>query len=274
MEPIPVIIHLGPLSIHTYGIGLAFTFAFAAWYLRKRLERAGLPTDWVTSFVIKIVVAALIGARAMHVVANLDFYRDHPSEVLSIWHGGLSSFGGLLIAVPVGLYAAKKACPGLSTLRGLDLVAPVLLASWAVGRVLGPQLMVAGGGHPSTAWFAMHYAGQVGGRVPVPLIQAAEDALSFVVVLLFERRLERSELAIHTGSHPFGAVTALAMVLWGTSRSLDEFYLLDGGTNLGSALVIGAGVLLITGGVALGVSTRLRWHQAATQLRSEPPDAL
>ena len=273
MEPIPVIIHLGPLSIHTYGIGLALTFAFAAWYLRKRLEQAGLPTDWVTTSVIKIVLAALVGARAMHVVANLDYYRDHLGEVLSIWHGGLSSFGGLLVAVPVGVFAAKKACPELSTLRGLDLVAPVLLAAWAVGRVLGPQLMIAGGGHPSTAWFAMHYAGQVGGRVPVPLIQAAEDALSFAVVILLERRLERSELAIHMGSHPFGGVAALAMVLWGTSRSLDEFYLLDGGTNLGSALVISAGVLLIAGGVALGVSTRLRWHQATTQLRSEQSDA-
>jgi phosphatidylglycerol:prolipoprotein diacylglycerol transferase len=273
VEPIPVIIHLGPLSIHTYGIGLALTFAFAAWYLTKRLERAALPTDWVTGFVIKIVVAALVGARAMHVLANLDYYRDHLGEVFSIWHGGLSSFGGLLVAVPVGLISAKKACPQLSTLRGLDLVAPVLLASWAVGRVLGPQLMVAGGGHPSTAWFAMHYAGQVGGRVPVPLIQAAEDALSFAVVLLLERRLERSELATLAGAHPFGAVTALAMVLWGASRSLDEFYLLDGGTNLGSALVITAGVLLIAGGVALGVSTRLRWHQAATQLINEQPNA-
>ena len=63
------------------------------------------------------------------------------------------------------------------------------------------------------------------------------------------------------------------MVLWGTSRSLDEFYLLDGGANLGSALVITAGVLLIAGGVALGVSTRVRWHQAATQPINEQQEA-
>jgi len=269
MEPIPVVVHLGPLSIHTYGIGLALTFAFAAWYLTKRLEKASLPSDWVTTFVIKIVVAALVGARAMHVVANLDYYRDHLGEVFSIWHGGLSSFGGLLVAVPVGVIIAKKTCPELSTLQGLDLVTPVLLASWAVGRLLGPQLMIAGGGHPSTAWFALHYAGQVGARVPVPIIQAAEDAVAFLAVLGLERQLRQSQVALRTGTHPFGAVTALAMVLWGTSRSLDEFYLLDGGANLGSTLVIAAGGLLIAGGVALGGTTRLRWRQATTQLNKK-----
>jgi hypothetical protein len=30
---------------------------------------------------------------------------------------------------------------------------------------------------------------------------------------------------------------------------------------------------LLAGGVALGVSTRVRWHQAATQLINEQPDA-
>ncbi len=270
MEPIPVIIHFGPLSIHTYGIGLALTFAFAAWYFGKRLERVGLPTHWVTTFVIKIVIAALLGARAMHVVANFDYYRDHLGEVTAIWHGGLSSFGGLLVAVPVGLVAVKKACPQLSRLFGLDLVAPVLLASWAVGRILGPQLMIAGGGHPSTAWFAMHYAGQVGGRVPVPLIQAAEDALAFAIVIATERRLKKSFLWRTTHHHPAGAVTALAMVLWGFSRSVDEFYLLDGGANLGSALVISAGCLLIVGGVALGISTRASWRKATLLLEDSP----
>ncbi len=269
MEPIPVIIHLGPLSVHTSGIGLALTFAFAAHYFTKRLDQAQLPTDWVTTFVIKIVLAALIGARAMHVLANVDYYRDHLGEIFSIWHGGLSSFGGLLIAVPFGLLSARKACPELSTLRGLDLVVPVLLASWAVGRVLGPQLMIAGGGHPSTAWFAMHYAGQVGGRVPVPLIQAAEDALAFGVAIVLERRLKKSDLAQRTGTHPAGAVTALSMVLWGISRSVDEYYLLEGGANIGSALVITAGCFLIVGGVILAFFTRRRWNRARVALLHE-----
>jgi phosphatidylglycerol:prolipoprotein diacylglycerol transferase len=218
-----------------------------------------------------VIIAALIGARAMHVLANSTYYRANPGEVLSLWHGGLSSFGGLVAAVPIGLTSAKRACPELSTLRGLDLVTPVLLASWAVGRVLGPQLMVAGGGHPSTAWFAMHYAGQVGGRVPVPLIQASEDAVAFVIVLVLERRLNRSALATQTSTHPAGAVTAVAMVLWGTSRSLDEFYLLDGGANLGSALVIGAGCALIVAGFTLGVLTHRRWRRATEALSDEPP---
>ena len=47
MRPIPVLFHLGPLQIHTYGIGLAVTFIFAAWYLGRRFRRAGYPWRWV-----------------------------------------------------------------------------------------------------------------------------------------------------------------------------------------------------------------------------------
>ena len=73
----------------------------------------------------------------------------------------------------------------------MDLVAPVLMAGWALGRLLGPQLEVAGGGHRTTQWFGMYYAGQVGKRLPVPLFQALEDFGVFCVLLAVERRLSR-----------------------------------------------------------------------------------
>ena len=41
MKPIPVVFHLGPLQIHTYGIGLALTFWFGLRYTERRLRKAG-----------------------------------------------------------------------------------------------------------------------------------------------------------------------------------------------------------------------------------------
>lgn len=55
----------------------------------------------------------------------------------------------------------------ISISRGLDLAAPVLAAGWGLGRLLGPQLMVSGGGRLTTARYGMYYAGSVGRRVPV-----------------------------------------------------------------------------------------------------------
>ena len=46
VKPIPVVFHLGPLQIHTYGVGLAVTFWFAYRYFAKRLRDHGYPDTW------------------------------------------------------------------------------------------------------------------------------------------------------------------------------------------------------------------------------------
>ena len=109
VKPIPVVFHLGPLQIHTYGIGLALTFWFAYRYFAKRLRDHGYPDAWFSRVFIWIVIASVIGARAVHVVANLrgvQGYAQNPGDILAIWHGGLSSYGGLLGGVPTGLICA------------------------------------------------------------------------------------------------------------------------------------------------------------------------
>src|SRR5579863_5299683 len=155
MKPIPTAFHIGPLEVHTYGIGLAITFYFAFWYFERRLKARGYRIDWVPGLFLWVIVAAVVGARAFQVLTQWSQYAHDLPAIGAVWHGGLSSFGGLLFAVPTGIVVQRRRCPELSTARALDLVAPVLMAAWAMGRLLGPQLMVAGGGHPSHQWFCM-----------------------------------------------------------------------------------------------------------------------
>src|SRR5580700_3769255 len=261
MRPIPVEFHIGPLQVHTYGIGLALTFWFGFVYFERRLRKNGYPTDWLVPVFLWIILAAVVGARAMHVVSNLGYYTQHPGDILAVWHGGLSSFGGLLLAVPVGIVLTRRRCPELPMGRALDLVAPVLLASWALGRLLGPQLMVAGGGHPTHQWFGMYYAGQHGRRLPVPIFQAVEDFSVYLVLIFIERRLARwPDGSVRTG-YPSGTVIGTAMVLWGIERALDEHLWLGEDGRLGSLLVQVAGVLLVVSGTTLLLWTRRRWKE-------------
>ncbi len=226
MRPVPVAFHLGPLEVHTYGIGLAITFWFAYRYLARRLRAHGYPDGWLGTTFVVVVVAAVVGARAVHVLANLSAYESQPAKVLAIWQGGLSSFGGLALGVPAGLWSAHRRCPQLRTLVAADLVAPVLAAAWALGRLLGPQLMIAGGGKPTSAWFGMYYAGEVGKRLPVPVFQALECLVVYLVAL-------RVQSAVRRHGGPVGAVTAVTAGLWGLSRFFDEFVFLphDNGTD-------------------------------------------
>jgi phosphatidylglycerol---prolipoprotein diacylglyceryl transferase len=261
MRPIPVAFHIWFLEIHTYGIGLALTFWFGLRYTERRLRKAGYPWQWVTGMFVWVIVAAIVGARAMHVLSDLSYYTHYPLQVFAVWQGGLSSFGGLILAVPVALVSTHRRCPELKLMRFADLMAPVLMACWGIGRLLGPQLMVAGGGHPTKQWFGMYYADQVGKRLPVPIFQAMEDLSIFVILLLVERWLRNIAPAravdadgVVTGPRllpPAGIVIGVGMVLWGIERFFDEHLWLGEDGHLGSILVQIAGVALAVAGIIL-----------------------
>jgi phosphatidylglycerol:prolipoprotein diacylglycerol transferase len=242
VKPIPVSFHIGPLEVHTYGIGLALTFWFAYRYFERRLRANGYATEWFTGVFLWIVAASIIGARLLHVLANLSTYTANPGEILQVWHGGLSSFGGLLFGIPTGLILARRHCPELTAMRALDIVSPVLMAAWGVGRLLGPQLMVAGGGHPTREWFGMYYAGQVGKRLPVPILQAIDSFIIFGILLLIER---------YYRDRPVGFILAATMALWGLARFFEERLWLGEIGHLGSVLVQGAGLALFVAGLAV-----------------------
>src|SRR5271170_4909100 len=222
MKPIPVVFHIGPLQVHTYGLGLALTFWFGFTYFERRLRKNGYPTDWFVAVFLWVILAAVVGARALHVLTNLSFYSHNLGDVFAIWHGGLSSFGGLLFAVPTGIVLTRRRCPELPLGRALDLVMPVLMACWALGRLLGPQLMVAGGGHPTHQWFGMYYADQRGKRIPVPIFQAMEDTVVYLSTLWAERRCRGWPDGAPRRSYPSGAVLGTGMILWGIERAVDE----------------------------------------------------
>jgi phosphatidylglycerol:prolipoprotein diacylglycerol transferase len=279
MKPIPVDFHLGPLQVHTYGIGLALTFWFGFTYFERRLRRAGYRTDWFVPVFLWIILAAVVGARALHVLTNLSYYSANPGDVFAIWHGGLSSFGGLLFAVPTGIILTRRRCPELSLGRALDLAAPVLMACWAMGRLLGPQLMVAGGGHRTNQWFGMYYAGQAGKRLPVPIFQALEDFAVFLILIAIERHLDRWPDGSRRFGYPPGIVIGTGMILWGIERSIDEHLWLGEDGRLGSDLVQLAGVLLVLSGAVILWRTRTRWrewlqtHQAGDELETTGANA-
>jgi hypothetical protein len=155
---------------------------------------------------------------------------------------------------------------------------PVLMACWAMGRLLGPQLMVAGGGHQTHQWFGMYYAGQSGRRLPVPVIQALEDFTVYLILIAIERALDRWPNGTARRGYPSGIILGTTMVLWGIERSLDEHLWLGQDGALGSDLVQLAGVLLVVGGAVILWRTRSRWrswlttHQAP-EVEPEPAPA-
>ena len=240
ISTLPTAIAVGPFTLYLYGLGLAT----AAWVsyraIQRRLSSRALPTEKWAYFAAATIGSGLLGARAAHVATNWSYYRDHLSSVASLWQGGLASFGGIAVATPVALVLARRWWPQRTMLEFADILIPAIVAGWALGRALGPQFMYAGGGHETHQWFGLTYAGQTGRRVPVPLIQAAEDGLLWLLLL----RIERLRAVP-------GTVTGMAMAIWGTVRFLDEYFLLGEQGHSGSLAVQGASLALAVGGLLL-----------------------
>jgi phosphatidylglycerol:prolipoprotein diacylglycerol transferase len=239
---VPTSFHLGPLVFHIYGFGLAIAAYLCYLYARRRLTISNFSVAPFGRFAFALIVAGLVGARAANIATNWGYYSSHPSRWIAVWQGGLASFGGIALALCVGLFLQRRWWPGSSLARFTDALVPALIAGWALGRVLGPQFMVNGGGHLTHQWFGLHYHGQVGPRVPVPLIQGAEDALLWLALLGLERRAL---------TRVAGVLTGVAMTVWGIVRALDERLLLGQESHSGSIGVQIAGVVLAFGGLVL-----------------------
>jgi phosphatidylglycerol:prolipoprotein diacylglycerol transferase len=265
VRPIPVSFHVGPLVLHTYGIGLAITFLFGYWYFKRRLQAHGWRTEWTTSVFVWVVVAATIGARAVHVISEWSYYSADPALIPQIWKGGLSSYGGIIGGFLVAVPLARRRCPELPLSVAVDLAAPVLMASWALGRLLGPQLMVAGGGPPTHAWYGMYYAGQEGKRVPVPIFQAIECGLIWLASMRLERLFEKG---------PAGMVFLATGILWNVARFFDQFLWLDYPKRLWDPVEVGALATIAVFSVVAYVLER-RWVSAGrpAPMRWGRPDA-
>ncbi len=257
MTGVPTSFHVGPLLFHTYGFGLAIAAYVAYLYARHRLERAGFDVEPFGRFTVWLLISGLVGARLANIATNWHYYDGHPSRWIAIWQGGLASFGGIALALIVGLLLQRRWWPSSRLTRFTDALVPALIAGWALGRFLGPQFMVDGGGHLTHQWFGLHYAGQIGKRVPVPLIQGVEDGLLWLVLL----GIERTKL-----KNTVGVVTSVGMIVWGLVRATDERLLLGQESHSGSIGVQLAGVALALAGV---VTLFVHWPTRSRNLVSE-----
>ena len=242
MSGVPTSFHLGPLAFHTYGLGLAIAAYVAYTYAERRLRRHALNLRHFAAFTAVVLVAGLVGARCAHVATNWSLYEHDVARVFALWQGGLASFGGIALALVFAVPLVRRWWPEVTLLAFADALVPALVAGWALGRVLGPQFMYQGGGHLTHQWFGLHYAGQAGKRVPVPLIQGAEDGALWALLVGIERRFPRRFT---------GLITGVALVVWGAVRALDEHFLLGQDSKSGSVGVQLAGVAMALLGAAI-----------------------
>ncbi|MGE5190726.1 MAG: prolipoprotein diacylglyceryl transferase [Gemmatimonadota bacterium] len=133
----PVIVKIGSLKIHSYGAFVAMGFLAAIWAAAREIRRKEGDPEAFYDLAFWLVVAAVVGARAFHVLVYRSYYAENPAEIYRIWNGGLVFYGGLLAAVAACLaFVRRRGLPFLPTADAAALGIPLGLAFGRVGCTL------------------------------------------------------------------------------------------------------------------------------------------
>jgi len=130
----PIAFHLGPLTVHWFGICIALAFLAGLWTATRRAPRAGIPGEQIADLVVPwLLLGGILGARVLYIATYWrESFAGQPwSELFMIQRGGLVYYGGLTGAsLAVILFARWKRIP-------LWKLADVLTPSIALGSMFG-----------------------------------------------------------------------------------------------------------------------------------------
>ncbi len=188
----PVLVRIGPLSIHTYGFLIATAFLIALWLAVGQARKRGLAYEKVVDQAFYTLVAGLVGSRLFYVATDWPHYASHPLDIIKIWQGGLVFYGGVLLALPTALYLAKR--ESFPLWDAADIWAPSIALGHAIGR-LGCFCAGCCYGKPAEGlpWAVIFrnpdsLAAKGVPLHPVQLYESVAEVLNFVVLVALRRR--------------------------------------------------------------------------------------
>ena len=231
----PILVQIGPLAVHWYGIGYIVGILFAWWYAKRLVTNTRLWPDGVLpmkpidldDFIVWAAVGVVLGGRTGYVLFyDLRRYIDHPLDIFAIWQGGMSFHGGLLgVILAMTLFSIKR---GIRTWSLFDVVAagvPVGLGLVRIANFVNAELW---GRVTDVSWGVVFcnerlqqtVAGCVAGLEPRHPSQLYEALLEGLVLFLVLRFLTHSRLKLKTPRFVGGAF----ICGYGLSRIFVEFF--------------------------------------------------
>jgi phosphatidylglycerol:prolipoprotein diacylglycerol transferase len=265
-------LHLGPLSIPTFGLMVGLAMVAAFYVLRANLERRGLDNanSGLAEYLITIpCLAGIVGARLYHVLQSpAELLADPVGQLFSRY--GFAWFGGLLGGFAGYLLVAKW--KKLPLLAAFDAGSPAAALGYAVGRI---GCLLSGDGDygvpTSLPWGMSFPDGLVPTteRVhPTPIYEfVAACAIAWLLWRIGARAARpamsgRSDRAGARANPGDGGVFSAYLVLTGVARFLVEFIRINPPVILGMSNAQAASVASALAGLML-------WWWTRSQTRSD-----
>ncbi len=190
----PVLLDLGFIRIHTYGVMAALGFIAALSWIRYDAKKQNMPVQHMLDLAFYLIVFGVLGARLMYVLQNWELFSNNPIDIVKIWQGGLVWYGGVLISAPLLYYYCKRY--QLSFWKIADVFAPAVSLGHALGRIgCFAAGCCFGRPAPDDAWYAVVFHKIAFGLAPADIAlyptqlmeSAAEFALAILLILWVRR---------------------------------------------------------------------------------------
>ncbi|HYL57473.1 MAG TPA: prolipoprotein diacylglyceryl transferase [Candidatus Acidoferrales bacterium] len=259
---LPVLFHLGPLTVYSFGLMMALGFLAADYVIRLECQRRGFDPEYSSSIVIAAAVAGIAGSRLYAILDDLPAYLADPKSM--IFSGSGFVFYGGMIGGVIGAYLVSR-WYRISFGVTIDMCAPALAIGQAIGRI---GCLLSGDGDwglPSTMPWAMAFPRAIVGWNAETVLKL-DDHYQLVSGFFPGVRVHPApiyETILYLGvfyllwsmrktSHPPGRLIYWYMVLAGAARFVVEFVRINPRVfgPLSEAQLI-AIAMMIVGGVAL-----------------------
>ena len=183
--------YIGDFPIRAYGLVLSISIILATgvgYYLAKQ---DGRYHGHVVDLGIYCGLSGLLGARLWDVFFfDWGYYKDHLTEILNVWQGGLAIQGGVILGVIVGVLYCRH--HKIDILAMMDIAAPAIVFGQGLGRCAnllnGDAFGAPTGGsfgilYPSSTLAYHTYGSQP--LWPAEIWEGQLDFVIFAILLLF-----------------------------------------------------------------------------------------
>ncbi|MBD3270446.1 prolipoprotein diacylglyceryl transferase [Candidatus Peregrinibacteria bacterium] len=208
----PILINIGPISIHWYGVMYALTFIIAYFLIHKsRITKSlELDSNQKDNFIITVILGIILGGRIGYILFyNLEYYLENPLKMLFVWEGGLSFHGGLLgVMIALFYFSKKHQIKFLKLSDIVTLIAPIGIFFGRLGNFINGELY----GRTAETFCLYFPTDPENCRYPSQLFEGlSEGLLLFIILYLINKKSPRH-----------GIISAVFLILYGVFRVIAE----------------------------------------------------
>ena len=211
----PVAFQVFSLEIRWYSLSYIFGIIFGWFYCKKKLIKDEKLLNLFDDLIAYLVIGIIVGGRIGYIVLyNLKYYLENLSEILIIWHGGMSFHGGLLgVILATIIFSKKHKINSYIFLDLISLVAPIGLFLGRIANFINSELY---GRETEVFWSVKFIKIDSLSRHPSQIYEALfEGLILFLLLNYFAKK--------NTFKTP-GLISSVFLIFYSLFRFILEFF--------------------------------------------------